>query len=115
MLTIVEIFDGYLQAALGKVAFSYGLAKLFVGEKRQKDFTFLTDETQESSPRISLTFFKIGIADNNCFDGRILNFRIALATVIPSTSKDTSLIDGLRSRRAIKPVDRHASNSGFAT
>ena len=91
------------------------LAELFVGEKRQEDFTFLTDETQESSPRISLTFFKIGIADNNCFDRRILNFRICLATVIPSTSKDTSLIDGLRSRRAIKPVDRHASNSGFAT
>ena len=54
------------------------LAELFVGEKRQEDFTFLTDETQESSPRISLTFFKIGIADNNCFDGRILNFRICL-------------------------------------
>ena len=83
MLTIVEIFDGYLQAALGKVAFSYGLAKLFVGEKRQKDFTFLTDETQESSPRISLTFFKIGIADNNCFDGRILNFRICLGNGHP--------------------------------
>ena len=89
-------------------------AKLLVSKEREQHFTLLADQAQTfavypfylfQDKRRHITMVLIDVSST---------LVLALATVIPSKSSVTSLMDGSRSRRAINPVDRHASSSGFA-
>ena len=83
---------------------------LFVGEERQQDFPFFPNKVEERSARVLFSFFEIGVSDNDRSNGCILNLRVGLCH-----GHSINVEEGLRSLRAINPVDRHASNSGFAT
>jgi hypothetical protein len=49
----------------------------------------------------------LSVADNNGPNDRVFNFRVGFCN-----RHGTSLIEGLCSFKAIRPVHRHASNSG---
>jgi hypothetical protein len=52
----------------------------------------------EGSTSVLFAFFEIGVVNNDRLMGVSSTFVFAFATVMPSTTKDTSLIPGLRSR-----------------
>jgi hypothetical protein len=47
--------------------------ELLVSEEGEEHFTLLADQAQKRSPCILLTFFKIGIANDDSLDRRVLN------------------------------------------
>ena len=51
-------------------------AKLLVSKEREKHFTFLADQAQKRSPCILLTFFKVGVANHDSFDRRVLDLSV---------------------------------------
>ena len=53
-------------------------AELLVSKERKKHFTLLADQAQKRSPCILLTFFKIGVANNDSFDRGVLDLSVGL-------------------------------------
>ena len=51
-------------------------SELLVSKEREQHFTLLADQAQKRSPCILLTFFQIGVANDDSFNRRVLNLSI---------------------------------------